>query len=70
MAKSTVSDTRKRPPGRPAVGSTGIMVRMPPSDLVALDRWIAKQPEELTRPEALRVMMAMVIELGLKAKAK
>ena len=70
MAKSMVSDTRKRPPGRPAVGSTGIMVRMPPSDLAALDRWIGRQSTAMTRPEALRAMMAMVIELGLKAKGK
>ena len=70
MAKSIVFDTRKRPPGRPAVGSTGIMVRMPPSDLAALDKWIARQPGEITRPQALRAMMAMVVELGLKAKGK
>ena len=68
MSKSTVSDTRKRAPGRPPVGSTGVMVRMPPSDLAALDKWIARQPEEMTRPQALRAMMAMVVELGLKAK--
>ncbi|MGY2905744.1 hypothetical protein [Bradyrhizobium sp. URHC0002] len=45
-------------------------VRLPPHDLQALDKWIAKQPGEMTRPEALRAMMAMVFELGLKAKAK
>jgi hypothetical protein len=66
MAKSTISDTRKRPRGRPTVGSTGIMVRMPPSDLAALDKWIARQADEMTRPEALRAMMAMVFELGLR----
>jgi hypothetical protein len=52
------------------VGSTGIMVRVPPSDLAALDKWIARQPVRITRPQALRAMMAMVVELGLKVKTR
>jgi hypothetical protein len=39
-----------------------------PPDLAALDKWIARQQEEMTRPEALRAMMAMVVELGLSVK--
>jgi hypothetical protein len=35
--------------------------------LNTLDKWIAKQPGKMTRPEALRTMMAMVVELGLRA---
>ena len=50
------------------MGATLVGVRLPPSDLAALDKWISKQPEEMTRPQALREMMAMVIELGLKVK--
>jgi len=68
MAKSTVSDNRKKRIGRPPVGATLVGVRLPPSDLAALDKWIARQPGEMTRPQALRAMMAMVMELGLKAK--
>jgi hypothetical protein len=45
-------------------------VRLPPHDLQSLDRWIAKQSKPMTRPEALRAMLSMVIELGLKAKGK
>lgn len=68
MAKSTVSDNRKKRIGRPPVGATLVGVRLPPSDLDMLDKWIARQAGNMTRPEALRAMMAMVIELGLKAK--
>jgi hypothetical protein len=35
-----------------------------------LDKWIANQKEPMTRPEALRAMLSMVVELGLKAKRK
>jgi hypothetical protein len=68
MAKSSVSDNRKKPVGRPPVGATLVGVRLPPADLAMLDKWITKQPAPMTRPEALRAMMAMVLELGLKAK--
>jgi len=40
------------------------MVRIPPADIEALDAWIAKQAEPMSRPEALRAMMAV----ALKAK--
>jgi hypothetical protein len=68
MAKSIVSDNRKKRIGRPPVGATLVGVRLPPSDLAMLDNWIGRQPSKMTRPEALRAMMAMVFELGLKAK--
>jgi hypothetical protein len=70
MAKPAVSDNRKKRIGRPPVGATLVGVRLPPLDLAALDRWIARQPEPMTRPEALRAMMATVLEIGLKAKPK
>jgi hypothetical protein len=66
MAKSIITDNRKRKPGRPLVGSTLVGVRLPPTELAALDMWIAKQAEPMTRPEAMRAMMAVV----LKAKPK
>lgn len=62
MAESTITDNRKRKPGRPPVGSTLVGVRLPPAELAELDAWIAKQPEPMSRPEALRAMMAMVLK--------
>jgi hypothetical protein len=65
MSKSMISDTGKRPPGRPAVGSTGIMVRVPPTELEPIDAWIKVQPKPRpSRPEAIR----RLVEMGLKAK--
>src|SRR3954469_21569177 len=49
----------RKKPGRPRVGSTNIGVRLPPDQLAALDKFIAKQPEpKPTRPEAIRRMVA------------
>jgi hypothetical protein len=55
----------KKVRGRPATGQgTLIGVRLQPSQLKALDAWIAKQDASQTRPEAVR----RLVELGLKAK--
>jgi hypothetical protein len=55
----------KKVRGRPATGQgTLIGVRLQPSQLKALDVWIAKQDASQTRPEAVR----RLVELGLKAK--
>jgi hypothetical protein len=35
-----------------------IGVRLQPDQLAALDAWIAKQPEAMTRPEAVRRILA------------
>lgn len=40
------------------------MVRMPPNELKNLDKWIGRQGEAPTRPEAIR----RLVELGLRAK--
>ena len=64
MAKSTITDNRKRKLGRPPVGSTLVGVRLPPTELAALDAWIAKQAEPMSRPEALR----RLVDSALKAK--
>jgi hypothetical protein len=37
---------------------------LPPDQLAALDAWITRQDEDISRPEAIR----RLIELGLKAK--
>jgi hypothetical protein len=65
MARSTISDNRKKKPvGRPPVGATLIGVRVPPAGVAELDAWIKKNDPDLTRPEAIR----RLVEIGLKAK--
>jgi hypothetical protein len=41
-------------------------LRVLPDQATAIDEWIAKQKDEVTRPEAIR----RLVELGLKVKAK
>jgi hypothetical protein len=64
MGKSTISDSRKKPIGRPKVGAILIGVRVPPADVAVLDAWIKKHAAGLSRPEAIR----RLVELGLTAK--
>ncbi len=66
MAKSIVSDNRKKRIGRPPVGALLICVRVPPAGVAELDAWIKKHAPDFSRPEAIR----RLVELGLKAKAK
>lgn len=65
MAKQTVLAKKRRGPA-PTGKGVQVVVRLQPGPLAALDKWIGRQPGEMTRPEALRAMMAMVVELGLK----
>jgi hypothetical protein len=54
----------KKGRGRPATGQgTLIGVRLQPSQLKALDGWIAKQDASLTRPEAIRAMMETILHI-------
>ena len=54
----------KKGRGRPATGQgTLIGVRLQPSQLAALDTWIAKQDAPLTRPEAIRAMMETILHI-------
>lgn len=50
---SSISNIRKSR-GRPKVGATPLTVRMPPEELALLDRFIAEQQPDMSRPEALR----------------
>ncbi len=43
--------------GRPPIGSTGVLVKFPPELLQRLDDWIAKHPHNISRPEAIRLMV-------------
>lgn len=61
--KPALAASEKRGPGRPSTGGrgVGVLVRFPPFEaeaLEALDAWIAAQPEPLTRPEAIRILIA------------
>lgn len=49
------ASTNNSSPGRPRVNATPVNVRFPPTELEALDRWIAKHSgPKPTRPEAIR----------------
>jgi hypothetical protein len=65
MAKSTLSDNRKKRIGRPPVGAILIGVRVPPAGVAELDAWIKKHAPDLSRPEAIR----RLVDLGLTVKA-
>ena len=57
-----MSETYRNKGGRPPVNATPITVRLPPVDLAELDGWIAEQPQEMTRPEAIRTLLRMALE--------
>jgi hypothetical protein len=79
MPKS-INDIPKKARGRPATGKgEGVLVRLQPFQLKALDAWIAQQSAPLTRPEAIRAMMETILHIlskdprekpAKKAKAK
>jgi hypothetical protein len=62
MAKSTVSNIRKKRMGRPPVHAVPILVRVPPAELKPIDAWIERHGLAISRPEAIR----RLVELGLK----
>jgi hypothetical protein len=62
MAKQTVITKKRRGPA-PTGKGTLIGVRLQPSQLHALDAWIAKQTSPLTRPEAIRAMMETILHI-------
>jgi hypothetical protein len=64
MGKQTVEPRKQRGPPTTGKGES-LNVRLQPTEMAALDAWIAKQREELSRPEAIRRLVAA----GLKAKA-
>jgi hypothetical protein len=67
MARSIVSNIRKKTIGRPRVDAVPVLVRIPPDELAVIDGWIkGKQSPKPSRPEAIR----RLVELGLKAKGK
>jgi len=64
MKKKSIFRTEKRGPGRPATNPRSIHLTLLPKPLADVDAWIAKQKELLTRPEAIR----RLVEMGLNVK--
>ena len=69
MAKQTVITKKRRGPA-PTGKGTLIGVLLQPSQLAALDAWIAKQSASLTRPEAIRAMMGTILHVLSKDTEK
>jgi hypothetical protein len=63
MGKKTVVAKKKRGPA-PTGKGVPVVVRMQPMPLAALDKWVTKQKDRPTRPEAIR----RLVEIGMKAK--
>jgi hypothetical protein len=61
--KHQIVITKKRRGPAPTGKGTLIGVRLQPSHLVALDAWIAKQTQPVSRPEAIRAMMETVLHI-------
>lgn len=61
---ASIPDIPKRR-GRPSTGGrgAGVMVRLQPDQLAALDAWIARQPGQVSRPEAIRAMVQASLQL-------
>jgi metal-responsive CopG/Arc/MetJ family transcriptional regulator len=66
MSKSISDNTKRR--GRPVTTGKGTLigVRILDDPLAKLDEWIARQKEEISRPEAIR----RLVEQALRAKPK
>lgn len=47
---------------RPDAPGTQVQVRLQPSQLALLDRWISQQNEKLSRPEAMRRLMVAALQ--------
>ena len=62
IKKQTVIKNKRR--GPPPTGKgTLIGVRLQPRQLKTLDAWIAKQKPRLTRPEAIRALLAEALSV-------
>ncbi|PZN98999.1 MAG: hypothetical protein DCF28_13560 [Alphaproteobacteria bacterium] len=61
----TIPDNKKAR-GRPRVDSTFVGVRLPPAQLSDLDRWIAANDPEASRPAAIRHLLALALANPVK----
>ena len=62
MKRQTVITKKRRGPA-PTGKGTLIGVRLQPRHLKALDAWIAKQKPSVTRPEAIRALLAEALDV-------
>jgi hypothetical protein len=63
MAKQDILKSKSM--GRPRTGQgVPVLVRLQPDQLTALDAFIAKQPKKVSRPEAIRTLVAEVLSNG------
>jgi hypothetical protein len=54
---------KRKKVGRPATGQgLGVQVRFPPGELAVLDDWIKRDGALLTRPQAIRRLVAMAVK--------
>jgi len=63
MASQTVLSEKKKRGPKPTGKGTLVGVRLLPDLLSALDEWIAQQPGEPTRPEAIRILLRNALGL-------
>lgn len=68
MPKSSYVNIARPVRKRSAVTGTLVGVRLQAGQIKAIDAWASKQDPPVTRPEAIRGMLDLVIELGLRAK--
>jgi hypothetical protein len=61
LMNDAIAGSRKR--GRPATGASSIHLRIEPDQLAALDHWIQAQGDPMSRPEAIRAILATALEL-------
>jgi hypothetical protein len=58
MGDQTVVVSKKRKGPAPTGKGTPVMVRLQPFQLIELDAWIAELSEPVSRPEAIRLILA------------
>jgi hypothetical protein len=51
-----------------SIGAPLIGVRLPPDEAPAVDDWIAKQSEPLSRPEAIRRLLKIALKKSGKSR--
>ena len=61
--QATLAPKKRRGPAPTGVG-TSINLRLQPDQLSALDAWIEHQPNNLTRPEAVRQLLTVALDLS------
>ena len=69
MKKQTVLAKKRRGPA-PTGKGTQVVVRMQPAALEAVDSWISKQADELSRPEAIRRLVEQALAVPSQVAAR